>query len=81
MDCGLPGPLSMGFSREEYWSGLPCPPSGDLPNPGIELASLLGILHWQAGSLPLVPPSTVKINKQKPQLKRVTRPEAGALTP
>ena len=28
-------PLSMGFSRQEYWSGLPCPPSGALPNPGI----------------------------------------------
>ena len=27
-------PLSMGFSRQEYWSGLPCPPPGDLPNPG-----------------------------------------------
>jgi len=26
----------MGFSRQEYWSGLPCPPPGDLPNPGIE---------------------------------------------
>ena len=26
-------PLSMGFSRQEYWSGLPCPPPGDLPNP------------------------------------------------
>ena len=33
-------PLSMGFSRQEYWSGLPCPPSGDLPDPGIEPASL-----------------------------------------
>ena len=32
-------PLSMGFSRQEYWSGLPCPPPGDLPNPGTELAS------------------------------------------
>ena len=32
--------LSMGFSRQEYWSGLPCPPPGDLPNPGIEPASL-----------------------------------------
>ena len=31
-------PLSMEFSRQEYWSGLPCPPSGDLPNPGIELS-------------------------------------------
>ena len=30
----------MGFSRQEYWSGLPCPPPGDLPNPGIKLASL-----------------------------------------
>ena len=29
-------PLSMGFSRQEYWSGLPVPPPGDLPNPGIE---------------------------------------------
>ena len=31
----------MGFSRQEYWSGLPCPPPGDLPNPGIEPASLM----------------------------------------
>ena len=29
----------MGFSRQEYWSGLPLPPPGDLPNPGIELES------------------------------------------
>ena len=34
-------PLSMGFSRQEYWSGLPCPPPGHLPNPGIEPTSLL----------------------------------------
>ena len=34
-------PLSMGFSRQEYWSGLPCSPPGDLPNPGINPASLL----------------------------------------
>ena len=32
-------PLSMGFSRQEYWSGLPCPPPGNLPNPGIESLS------------------------------------------
>ena len=32
--------LSMGFSRQEYWSGLPCSPPGDLPNPGIEPISL-----------------------------------------
>ena len=29
-------PLSMRFSRQEYWSGLPCPPPGDLSDPGIE---------------------------------------------
>ena len=32
-------PLSVGFSRQEYWSGLPCPPPGDLPNPGTETMS------------------------------------------
>ena len=32
-------PLSMGFSRQEYWSGLPRPSPGDLPNPGMELTS------------------------------------------
>ena len=45
-------PLSIGFSKQEYSSGLPCPPPGDLPNPGVELMSptlqvnslLLG--HW-----------------------------------
>ena len=35
------GPLPMGFSRQEYWSGLPCPPPGDLPNPRIEPTSLV----------------------------------------
>ena len=48
-------PLSMGFSRQEYWSGLPCPPPGDLPHPESSL-SLLHLRHWQAGSLPLTPP-------------------------
>ena len=32
--------LSMGFSRQEYWSGLPCPPPGNLPDPGIKPVSL-----------------------------------------
>ena len=36
----LQGPWSMGFSRQEYWSGLPCPSPGDLPNPGTESVSL-----------------------------------------
>ena len=34
-------PLSVGFSRQGYWSGLPCPPQGDLPDLGIKPASLL----------------------------------------
>ena len=34
-------PLSIRFSRQEYWSGLPCPPPEDLPDPGIESTSLL----------------------------------------
>ena len=41
--------------KKEYWSGLPCPPPGDLPHPGIEPASLC-LLHWQAGFLPLGQP-------------------------
>ena len=34
-------PLSMGFSRKEYWSGLPCPPLGHLPKPGIKPMSFI----------------------------------------
>ena len=34
-------PLSMGFSRQEYWDRLPFPPPGDLPDPGMEPASLM----------------------------------------
>ena len=56
--------LSMGFSRQEYWSGLPCPPLGDLPDTGIKPVSLLspalaGVFFttsptWEAHSLLLV---------------------------
>ena len=45
-------PLSLGFSRQEYWSGLPCPPPGDLPDPGITLVSPVAPA-LQAGSLSL----------------------------
>ena len=45
-------PLSMGFSRQEYWSWLPCSPPGNLPDPGVKPKTLL---HWQACSLPLAP--------------------------
>ena len=48
-------PLSMGFFRKEYWSGLPFPPPGDIPNPGIEPALLMSSA-LQVDSLPLVPP-------------------------
>ena len=44
-------PLCMGFSRQEYWSGLRCPPPGDLPYPGTEPMSLV----WQMDSLTLAP--------------------------
>ena len=39
----LQAPLSMGFSRQEHWSRLPCPPPGDLPHPGIEPTSLMSL--------------------------------------
>ena len=41
MDGAHQAPLSMEFSRQEYWSGLPCPPPGDLPDSGIEPMSLM----------------------------------------
>ena len=43
-----------GFSKQEYWSGLPCSPSANLPDPEIK-PHLLHLLHWQVGSLPLAP--------------------------
>ena len=56
--------LSMGFSRQEHWSMLPCSSLGDLPNPRID-PCLLHLLYWQAGSLPLTPwasvPSLLKL--------------------
>ena len=48
-------PLSMGFSRPKYWSGLPCPPAEDLPDPGIEPKSLKSPA-LAGDSLPRVPP-------------------------
>ena len=51
----LQASLSLRFSRQEYWSGLPVPPPGPLSDRRIE-PPLLCLLQWQAGSLPLVPP-------------------------
>jgi len=45
-------PLSMGFSRQEYWSRLPCPSPGELPDPEIKLASPAVLALWM-DSLPL----------------------------
>ena len=58
-------PLSMGFCRQEYWSGLPCPPPGDLPYPGTKHRSLT----LQANSLPSEPPGKAG--------SRITRTDAG----
>ena len=64
-------PLSMGFFRQKYWSALPCPPPGDLLDPGIEAASLVypsdgdslhNCLHWQVGSLLTEPPGKPVFN-------------------
>ena len=52
-------PLSMGFSRQEYWSGLLCPSAGDLPNPGIEPESPASP-SLQVDSLPTEPPRKPK---------------------
>ena len=52
MDCSLQAPLSMGFSRQEYWSGLPFPTSGNFPKPGIWFSPklhLLCFLPWAGG--------------------------------
>ena len=49
-------PLPMGFSRQEYWTGLPCPSPGDLPNPGIQPRSPA----LQADSLLSEPPRKAK---------------------
>ena len=51
----LQAPLSVGFSSQEYWSGLPCPPPGDLPNPGIKPSSLA----LKADSLLSEPPGKI----------------------
>ena len=57
MDYSPPDPLSMGFSRQEYWSGLPCPSPGDFPDPEIKpmspvspelQADSLSLSHWES---------------------------------
>ena len=68
-------PLSLGFSRQEYWDGLPYPPPGDLPHPGMEPASpLTCLLHWQADSLPRATREALYLSGLDP-FKCVTSPE------
>ena len=50
----LQAPQSMGFFRQECWSGLPFPPPGDLLNPGGSNLHLFHLLNWQVSCLPLV---------------------------
>ena len=52
---------SMGFSRQEYWSGLPCAPPGNLSDSGIETVSLMSNLQWLAGFLPLATGKPIRV--------------------
>ena len=58
MDCSTPAPLSMGFSRQDHWSGLPSHPPGDLPDSGIEPES---------PSAPALPVDSLPLNHQESQ--------------
>ena len=51
----------MEFSRQEYWSGLPCPPPGDLPDPGIELGSPALQVDSLAAELPGKPQTCIYV--------------------
>ena len=59
IDCSHLGPLSMEFSRQEYWRGVPFPSPGEIPNPGINPRSPA----LQADSLPSEPPEKPKVGK------------------
>ena len=78
--CGTPwtmahqAPLSVGFSRQEYWIGLPFPSPADLPDPGIKLGSPT----LQANSLPIDPPGKLVICKDHAILHRGNKfPQTG----
>ena len=68
VDCSPPG-LFMGFSRQEYWSGLPYPLPGDLPDPEIE-STLPASPSLQVDSLPAEPPFWRQGCQRVPMLKR-----------
>ena len=69
-------PLFMGLSRQEYWSGLPCPPPGDLPDPRIKPTSLvspalqedsLPLIHCESPEKILAPPYSFQHCSQQPR--------------
>ena len=83
--AALQAPLSMRFSRKEYWSELPCPPLEDLPNPRIEPAppalqvDSLSLRHW--GSPTKTWLSQIKqINKNKFKERKVLQWSPGPVT-
>ena len=59
MDCSSPSSSVHEILQARILEWVPCPPPGDLPNPGIEPGSL-GLMHWRAGSLPPMPPGKPK---------------------
>ena len=63
-------PLSMGFSRQEYWSGLPCLPPRDLPNPGMEPTSFTSPTSGRF--LPLAPPAKPPLVNIQPKVWRLS---------
>ena len=72
MDWTCPAPLSMGFSGQEYWSGLPFPPPGDLPYRGIKPGSPA----LQADYLQSEPPGQPQEGKGKGKNKDILRFQA-----
>ena len=69
MDIARQAPLSMEFSRQKYWSGLPFPSPGDLPNPGMES----GFPELWADPLPSEPPGKLKVPVNEKQLYLMTK--------
>ena len=84
-------PLSMGFSRQEYWSWLPCPSPGDLPDPGIEPTSLASpalaggffttSVTWEWGLNPMTSVLTRNRKGEDTQRRPCEEGEIGAMWP
>ena len=77
----------MGLSRQEYWGGLPCPPPGDLPDPGIEPASLAsaalagGFFTTVPCGKPISTPTTQgTVSQYKSPIKEIRVPWINAMT-